>query len=170
MKRNQPKLHEAIQNIKLEHPPVDSYYHSERNRGKDITWAVHVYSAHIGVLHKEWVNLNRIIQVHKIVEHKDRVSHSERFYISDLTTYNAAFYHHGIRGHWAIENKLHRTKDIFHSEDNNGIKKGSGPLTMSTISSIALNIHQKKGGKSITDNQIKFCCHLKEAMAKYGFK
>ncbi|MGB0983130.1 MAG: hypothetical protein ACPG19_03755 [Saprospiraceae bacterium] len=45
----------------MEHPPIDNFYHSERSRGKDITWTTHVYPAHIGVLHREWANLNRII-------------------------------------------------------------------------------------------------------------
>lgn len=169
VKRNQPNLHAAIQKVKLEHLPVDSFEHRERTRGKQVTWSVHVYRAHVGKLHREWKNLNRIIQVHKVVEDSKKTIHSERFYISDLTYNDAEFYHQGIRQHWAIENRLHRVKDMVHGEDGNRIKTKNGPINMSIISSTAINIHRMNGSTSITNSQIKFCCHLKQSMEKYKF-
>lgn len=142
---------------------------TEIKRGVKTTWYVHVYEAHIGLLHREWKNLNRIIQVHKTVESSSKMSHSERFYISDLKNNNAKFYHQGIRQHWQIENNLHRTKDVFHHEDKNGIRKGNGPIVMSIISSLAINIHRANGSRSMPDSQIKFRCHLRQTVEKYHF-
>lgn len=169
VKRNQPNLFDAIQQIKLEQLPIDNYQHTERKRGVTTTWFVHVYEAHIGHLHQQWANLNRIIQVHKTVESTEKTTHSERFYISDLSKDSASFFHEGIRGHWGIENNLHRTKDVFHNEDANGIKKGNGPINMSIISSMVINIHRFNGEYSMPDAQIKFCCHLERAVEQYQF-
>jgi len=123
----------------------------------------------VGKLHREWANLRRIIQVHKTVEGTHKTTHSERFYISDVINDNASFFHEGIRAHWAIENKLHRTKDVFHKEDANRIRTKNGPINMSIISSLAINIHRINGATSMPDSQIKFCCHLKRTVQKYKF-
>jgi len=86
-----------------------------------------------------------------------------------LTNDNASFFHKGIRKHWGIENNVHRTKDVFHHEDANGIRKRNGPINMSIISSIAINVHRFNGATSMPDSQIKFCCHLKESVDSYHF-
>ncbi len=75
---------------------------------------------------------------------------SDRVYISDLFTTCSASYQQGIRGHWGIENLLHREKDVLHNEDGNGIKIQNGPVNMSIISSFAINIHRNNNYKSLT--------------------
>lgn len=169
VKKNQPKLLKAIEQVKLEQIPIDMYSYTETARGLTTTWSVHLYEGHVGQLHKEWANLNRIVEVHKVVESAFKTTHSSRHYISDVKNNNAAFFHEGIRAHWQIENNVHRTKDIFHKEDDNLIKKKNGPINMSIMSSIAINIHRTHSNASMPDNQIKFRCHLKETVKKHQF-
>ena len=161
VKGNQPRLYKAIQDNILQQLPLEVYEHEERNRGKDINWSVHLYEAHLGKWHKDWPGVKRIIQIHKTVEHKSKVTHSDRYYISDLNQTSALKYHDGIRKHWGIENRLHWVKDVVHKEDQNRIRKGNGPINMSIMSTIAINIHRKHGNDSITNGQIKCGCNLK---------
>ncbi len=164
VKRNQPRLYNKIgETIRGEYP-LDHYQYEERSRGAIVKWTVLLYEAHIGVLHKEWANLKRIVQVHKSVEKRNKKSTNQRFYISDLDNCNAQYYHKGIRGHWGIENRLHWVKDVVHKEDDNRIKTNNGPINMSIFSTIAINIHRKNGNDSITEGQIKFCCNLKQTL------
>lgn len=159
VKGNQPKLLKSIHQITTTQSPLDFFEYKERQKGKAVTWSVFVYEAHIGVLHKEWAELKRIIQVHKIIQGA-KTKHNDRYYISNLKKSNASFYHQGIRGHWNIENRLHWVKDVMHKEDRNRIRTGNGPISMSIMSSIAINIHRNNGSDSIINGQIKCCCDI----------
>ncbi len=163
VKGNQPKLLNRIHQIITTQDHLDFFEHKERQKGKAVTWSVFVYEAHVGILHKEWADLRRIIQVHKIVEGAES-KHNDRYYISNLKNTDASFYHQGIRGHWGIENKLHWVKDVIHKEDKNRIRTGNGPLNMSIMSSIAINIHRNNGSDSILNSQIKCCCDIRATL------
>lgn len=70
------------------------------------------------------------------------------YYISDQIL-NAKRFSIGIRGHWSIENLLHRTKDVVLNEDKNMIKNKKLSANVSIIQSIAINILRVSGYKSI---------------------
>lgn len=149
----------------LQQRPVDYFEEREKSHGRDTLWSVRVYEACIGEVNKEWKNLKRIIHVHRIVDKpKGKQVHSDRYYISDLTSIDAAFFHRGIRNHWTIENRLHWVKDVVHREDQNRIRTDNGPVNAAIFSAIAINIHRKNGNDSITNGQIKFCCNLMQAI------
>lgn len=44
------------------------------------------------------------------------------------------------RGHWAIENRLHRCKDVNLAEDASVIHAGQGPHVMALLRDAALNV------------------------------
>jgi predicted transposase YbfD/YdcC len=157
VKRNQPNLYEAIERTICNEAPVDYQVFKQKNKGQYCSWYVSVYEAHIGKLNKKWAGLKKIIHVHKVVEKASAAQkHSDRLYISDLKTNNAAAFHKGIKDHWKIENLLHRVKDVIHREDRNRIRTGNGPINMSIISTRAINIHRSSSQRPIVENQIKF--------------
>jgi len=45
-----------------------------------------------------------------------------------------------VRAHWGIENQLHRTLDVLFAEDASRTREGSGPVSLSLIRKLALNI------------------------------
>lgn len=57
----------------------------------------------------------------------------------------------GIRAHWGIENRLHWVKDVIFNEDKNRIRKGSGPILSSILSTIAINKLRTYGFDAITE-------------------
>ena len=141
--------------------------HRERNRGKNVCWSVSVYPAHLGPWHRDWLGVKRIIQVCKSVQTKFKKTHSQRYYISDLKYSSALEFYLGIRKHWEIENRLHWVKDVVHKEDRNRIRTANGPINMSIMSTIAINIHRKNGNDSITNGQIKYGSNIKQTLEMF---
>lgn len=54
------------------------------------------------------------------------------------------------RGHWAIENGLHRVKDVSLGEDHSSIHQGQGPTVMALLRDAALNLLRRAGIRQIT--------------------
>lgn len=62
-----------------------------------------------------------------------------RFFVSSraLTATQAA---QAVRGHWAIENRLHWVLDVTFGDDQSRLRKGHGARNMATIRHFALNL------------------------------
>jgi len=153
VKGNQKNLLKEIHRMIVEQAPIDQIEVQEKGHGRISSWSVSVFDAQDSPKAKEWNNLRRVIHVHRTRQKNGRCIHSDSFYISDLFETDAATYHHGIRGHWGIENRLHYVKDVIHQEDHNGIRTEAGPMVASVLSTIAINLHRKNGFQSITDAQ-----------------
>jgi predicted transposase YbfD/YdcC len=54
------------------------------------------------------------------------------------------------RGHWAIENRLHRTKDVTLGEDQSTLHTGQGPTVMAFLRDAALSLLHRAGIHQIT--------------------
>lgn len=54
------------------------------------------------------------------------------------------------RGHWAIENGLHRTKDVTLGEDQSTLHTGQGPIVMAFLRDAALSLLRRAGIHQIT--------------------
>lgn len=50
-----------------------------------------------------------------------------------------------IRGHWAIENKIHWVRDVTFSEDNSRTRTGSRPRVMATLRNLAIGLIRQTG-------------------------
>jgi predicted transposase YbfD/YdcC len=54
-----------------------------------------------------------------------------------------------IRGHWAIENRLHWVRDVTYDEDRSQIRTHTGPRAMASLRNLALSILRIKGNTNI---------------------
>jgi hypothetical protein len=54
-----------------------------------------------------------------------------------------------IRGHWAIENRLHWIRDVVFTEDHSQIRTGNGPAAMATLRNFAVSRHRLNGATNI---------------------
>lgn len=54
-----------------------------------------------------------------------------------------------IRGHWAIENRVHHVRDVTYDEDRSRIRTGNGPQVMATFRNLAIALHRRAGKSSI---------------------
>jgi len=146
----------------VEESPIDTFVEEEKDHGRHSIWTVMVFNALLSEKTSEWKNIRRFIHVHKQTFSKKGETHSNRLYVTDLFTTDAAFFHRGIKGHWTIENALHWVKDVIHREDNNQIRKNNGPVNAAVLSSIAINITRKNGFHSITEGKLNFSANVNE--------
>jgi len=50
-----------------------------------------------------------------------------------------------LRGHWAIEDRLHWIRDVIYDEDRSQIRTASGPRVMATLRNLAISILRLAG-------------------------
>ena len=70
----------------------------------------------------------------------------------------------GIRGHWQIENNLHRVKDVFQNEDKNVIKNIKLARNVSILQSVVINLFRRAGIKSIKMGNEKYANKVLESL------
>ena len=54
-----------------------------------------------------------------------------------------------LRGHWAIENRLHWVRDVTYSEDHSQIRTEGGPQVMATLRNTGISILRLTGHTNI---------------------
>lgn len=54
-----------------------------------------------------------------------------------------------VRGHWAIENRLHWVRDVTFDEDRSAVRTGTGPQVMATIRNTVVSILRLAGHGNI---------------------
>lgn len=69
------------------------------------------------------------------------------------------------RGHWAIENRLHRHKDVNFGEDASLIHVGAGPTVMALLRDAALNLLHQAGIRCIASRLRTFSQRPERAVA-----
>jgi predicted transposase YbfD/YdcC len=89
-------------------------------------------------------DLNTLI----MVERKRNLAGKERtqtmFYISRLTDTDPQVYSQYVRGHWAIENRLHWQLDVTFGEDQAKLRKDKEPITLHLIRKWSLHLLRKE--------------------------
>jgi predicted transposase YbfD/YdcC len=80
-----------------------------------------------------------LVRAETHVETRDTTRTETRYFISSraLTAAQAA---EAIRGHWAIENRLHWVLDVSFADDQSRLRKGHGARNMATVRHFALNL------------------------------
>ena len=69
------------------------------------------------------------------------------------------------RGHWAIENALHRQKDVAFGEDASLIHLGQGPTVMALLRDAALNLLHQAGIRRLAARLRLHAQHPEQAVA-----
>ena len=80
-----------------------------------------------------------IVRVRTRVQRGQTLHTETRYYISSATL-TAARAAAAVRGHWAIENRLHWVLDVTFNEDQSRLRKGFGARNMAVVRHFALNL------------------------------
>ena len=67
-----------------------------------------------------------------------------------------------IRGHWGIENRLHRTRDVTFNEDKSTIRKGHAPQTMAILKNIVTSLFHRGTVRSFPAAMRRFAANPEE--------
>lgn len=73
-----------------------------------------------------------------------------------------------IRGHWGIENRLHRMRDVVFHEDKATIRKGAAPQIMAATKNIVLSLFHRATVRNFRSAQRRFAAHPEELFELLG--
>jgi predicted transposase YbfD/YdcC len=164
LKRNRRHLHEQIEKYIANKVPYDQKLTKDKAKGREDFRTYECFDLE-DFLYKDWKYLNTVV---KVVRHgqRNKKSYNEvRYYVSNKKE-KADTFAKGIRGHWAVENSLHREKDVVDKEDKNRISDFNMALNVSLLQTTSINIIRLnkiwslKQGHEIYANKIKICKNL----------
>lgn len=89
---------------------------------------------------QQWPGLRTVIMVQRERLHIADSKPVRSFYISSLRGKSAHEMADLIRGHWAIENQLHRHLDVTFGEDSCQVKADNAPQNLSVMRKLALQL------------------------------
>ena len=148
VKKNQPTLYNQIAaTLDVKNNQSSSYTTLEINRGRT-EYRHTVVSNVIEGISEDWIGLQQIVGIHRIVKEKGKTREEMAYFISSKNE-NAFLYEEGVRSHWEIENSLHWVKDVTLKEDASKIRKGNAPQNVSTVKNISINLFRNNGYKNI---------------------
>lgn len=75
-----------------------------------------------------------------------------------------------IRGHWGIENRLHRQRDVVFNEDKSTIRKDHAPQTMAILKNIVTSIFHRGTVRNFKSAMRKFAADPEELFDFLGLK
>lgn len=161
VKGNQPNLLKYSKQLCEKENCISQNQTLEKTRGRYEKRLVKIFSPK-GELPKTWPDLNRVIYVERYFKQKEKIHHSQSYYISSLDSDDAKLFANGIRGHWYIENKLHWVKDVILKEDISKLKSGVASQNMSVLRNISINIFRQNQYSSTKHATLFFASNVKE--------
>jgi len=151
VKANQKSLYEDIEYLFAEPPPGEQFgqvaqlhRHGDRREMRRL-WAS---SALCGYL--DWPGVAQVCKVERRTERKGKVSEEVRYAITSLgSEVKPEQLLRHIRGHWAIENRLHYVRDVTFGEDASQVRTGGAPQVMAALRNVVISILRAEGWNNI---------------------
>ncbi len=72
------------------------------------------------------------------------------------------------RGHWSIENQLHRSRDVVLGEDACRVRSGSAPQALAALRNTVISLVKRLGHASLTHARLHYALNLHEALSVVG--
>ena len=91
-----------------------------------------------------WPGLRRFVMVERHRTTAAGTSVERADYIASHEHTTAKWLSYAIRGHWAIENKLHWSLDVAFDEDRSRVRTGHAAANMALLRKIALNLLKRE--------------------------
>ena len=149
VKRNQPTLHRQLRDLPWARVPVaDRTPHKGHGRIESRTVKLVAVSAGIGFPHARLAAqvIRRRRSLTGVNWRTETVYAVTDLAWEDIRPDQIA---DALRGHWAIENRLHWIRDVVFAEDHSQVRTGNGPAVMATLRNLAISIHRLIGATNI---------------------
>jgi len=171
VKENQPTLHRKVKAL-LDEAILDGGFEGVRHGTVECTDGGHgrVETRRVWVtdevhwlgddLLARWPGLGSVAAVECRREDlgTGKTSTERRYFISSRKGTDAAAMARAVRGHWAVENRLHWQLDVSFNEDQRRIRKDHGAENFSRLCRLALNLLKR-------DTSVKIGVHGKRLKA-----
>jgi hypothetical protein len=161
LKRNCLKLWEEIALFTALNMPISTFEYYERGHGNEVYRRVEVF-VNGANLPNGWAGIERLIRVRRWGYRAGKRFDERTFYITSKPVNSASVAATIIQGHWCIENKLHRVKDVFMGEDDMSIERDSTATIVAHLNSVAINVLNMNGLKPTKDTFAQFANKVKE--------
>lgn len=160
VKGNHARLRAAIQ---AAHARGGARCHEQQARGH--CWRTRAYACRDVALRTAWAGLARYVVVETWSAQAPTRVHT-RYFITSLARASLASLAAGIRGHWGIENKLHRARNVHFGQGRTRIRHPQASTTLALLITAALNLLVSQGATCLTDAQAQFAQQLEPQLAR----
>jgi predicted transposase YbfD/YdcC len=149
VKGNQPSLHAQLKNLPWRDVPVTSDT-CDRGHGRRERRTLKVTAVAAGLAFPHATQAIQIVRRRRSLT-SSKWSTETVYAITSLTPAQASPTQlaAALRGHWAIEDRLHWIRDVTYGEDLSQVRTASGPRVMATLRNLAITILRLAGATSI---------------------
>jgi predicted transposase YbfD/YdcC len=147
VKRNQPSLHGQLAALPWRDVPV-AYDKRERGHGRTERRTLKITAVARGLAFPHAAQAIQITRRRKV---KGKWSRQTCYAVTSLGVTQASPSQLAaiIRGHWAIEDRLHWVRDLDFDEDRSQIRTGNGPQIMAALRNLVVTILRLAGARNI---------------------
>ena len=149
VKGNQPSLHAQLKTLPWRQVPVTSDTR-DRGHGRRERRTLKVTAVAAGLAFPHAAQAIQTVRRRRSLT-SSRWSTETVYAITSLTAAQAspAQLAAALRGHWAIEDRLHWVRDVTYGEDLSQVRTASGPRVMATLRNLAITILRLAGASGI---------------------
>jgi predicted transposase YbfD/YdcC len=150
VKRNQPGLFAQLASLPWRQVPI-ACHTRERGHGRAERRTLKITAVAAGLAFPHAAQAIQIVR-RRTLPGKKKGSTETAYAITSLTATQASPAELAaiIRGHWAIEDRLHWVRDLDYDEDRSQVRTASSPRVMATMRNLAITILRLAGYASIT--------------------
>lgn len=150
VKGNQPHLHAQLATLPWRAVP-DATRHTDRGHGRREIRTLKILTISAGIDFPHAAQAIQIRRRRRRLDEPKRFTTETVYAITDLRVHQAkpAQLAAWIRGHWAIENKIHWVRDVTYDEDRSQIRTGTGPEVMAALRNAAIGALRTAGYANI---------------------
>ena len=147
VKQNQPTLHRTIELTAQTQQAIARSSAIDSSHGRFVERSVSVFAAPVALLTK-WIGLQSVIVVHRNGTRAQK-PFTETIYYLSTQLLSAETYMSLIRGHWAIENRLHWVKDVTFDEDYPPRLGGHAPVNWAIFFTWIITLVRRAGIRTV---------------------
>jgi hypothetical protein len=106
----------------------------------------------------DWPGARQVGKLERTAQHKGRTHRQVRYFVTSLPAPDPHWEIEGagpaqllqlIRGHWAIENRLHYVRDVSFGEDGSQIRSGAAPQVLAALRNAVIGLLRDAGWSNI---------------------
>jgi len=104
-----------------------------------------------------WAGLQSFACIECIREIDGARQSDRRYYISSIEGHNPHRFMEAVRGHWAVENRLHSSLDVSFAEDLCRVRKGHAAENLARLRRMALNLlkHEQTSKRGLKGKRLQ---------------
>ncbi len=178
VKANQPELYEAIA-LLFDQPPWTRQEQAQeydqvtkRNRGHGRREQRRLECSTALNHYLNWPGLGQVLrrQCVRVNRKTGEVQRQTRYAVTSLKPEQAgaAELEALWRGHWTIENRVHRVRDVTMGEDGSQLCKGNAPQVLAALRNGLLNLWRTQGRHNIADALREHAASVSQALQLIG--